>query len=176
MEQRAHHGIILCYLKHDALCDYPCCNHRISHFHSILVATSSSNPHLSTQTVDNNNLIVASPLQLTSFFRSSLTNNIEDKLKLLLTTILPNTFSHADDENGGGHIYGEHHHTEAGCSLIDMFLTKIPIAPCYCQMMGRTLKEEIKITQYNNPTNAGKYSLEDLFRASDNIPHHYPKF
>ena len=59
---------------------------------------------------------------------------------------------------------------------IDTFLTKIPIAPCYCQMMGRTLKEEIKITQYNNPTKAGKYSLEDLFRASDNIPHHYPKF
>ena len=58
----------------------------------------------------------------------------------------------------------------------DTFLTKIPIAPCYCQMMGRTLKEEIKITQYNNPTKAGKYSLEDLFRASDNIPHHYPKF
>ena len=56
------------------------------------------------------------------------------------------------------------------------FYTKIPIAPCYCQMMGRTLKEEIKITQYNNPTKAGKYSLEDLFRASDNIPHHYPKF
>ena len=58
----------------------------------------------------------------------------------------------------------------------DTFLTKIPIAPCYCQMMGRTLREEIKITQYNNPTKAGKYSLEDLFRASDNIPHHYPKF
>ena len=58
----------------------------------------------------------------------------------------------------------------------DTFLTKIPIAPCYCQMMGRTLKEEIKITQYNNTTKAGKYSLEDLFRASDNIPHHYPKF
>ena len=58
----------------------------------------------------------------------------------------------------------------------DTFLTKIPFAPCSCQMMGRTLKEEIKITQYNNPTKAGKYSLEDLFRASDNIPHHYPKF
>ena len=58
----------------------------------------------------------------------------------------------------------------------DTFLTKIPIAPCYCQMMGRTLKEEIKITQYNNTTKAGKYSLEDLLRASDNIPHHYPKF
>ena len=58
----------------------------------------------------------------------------------------------------------------------DTFLTKIPIAPCYCQMMGRTLKEEIKITQYNNPTKAGKYSLEVLFRASDNIPDHYPKF
>ena len=58
----------------------------------------------------------------------------------------------------------------------DTFLTKIPIAPCYCQMMGQTLKEEIKVTQYNNPTKAGKYSLEDLFRASDNIPHHYPKF
>ena len=63
------------------------------------------------------------------------------------------------------------------CSIQnDTFLTKIPIAPCYCQMMGRTLKEEIKIIQYNNPTKAGKYSLEDLFRASDNIPHHYPKF
>ena len=61
-------------------------------------------------------------------------------------------------------------------TVYDMFLTKIPIAPCYCQMMGRTLKEEIKIAQYNNPTKAGKYSLEDLFRASDNIPHHYPKF
>ena len=60
--------------------------------------------------------------------------------------------------------------------IIDTFYTKIPIAPCYCQMMGQTLKEEIKITQYNNPTKAGKYSLEDLFRASDNIPHHYPKF
>ena len=60
--------------------------------------------------------------------------------------------------------------------IADTFLTKIPIAPCYCQMMGRTLKEEIKITQYNNPTKAGKYSLEVLFRASDNIPHHYPKF
>ena len=58
----------------------------------------------------------------------------------------------------------------------EAFYTKIPIAPCYCQMMGQTLKEEIKITQYNNPTKAGKYSLEDLFRASDNIPHHYPKF
>ena len=30
--------------------------------------------------------------------------------------------------------------------------------------------------QYNNPTKAGKYSLEDHFRASDKIPHHYPKF
>ena len=60
--------------------------------------------------------------------------------------------------------------------ISDTFLSKIPIAPCYCQMMGRTLKEEIRITQYNNPTKAGKYSLEDLFRASDNIPHHYPKF
>ena len=49
---------------------------------------------------------------------------------------------------------------------LDMFLSKIPIVPCYCQMMGRTLKEEIRITQYNNPTKAGKYSLEDLFRAS----------
>ena len=58
----------------------------------------------------------------------------------------------------------------------DTFYTKIPIAPCYCQMMGRALKEEIRITQSNNPTKAGKYSLEDLFRASDNIPHHYPKF
>ena len=52
-------------------------------------------------------------------------------------------------------------------NLTDMFYTKIPIAPYYCQMMSRTLKEEIKITQYNNPTKAGKYSLEDLFRASD---------
>ena len=43
-------------------------------------------------------------------------------------------------------------------------------------MMGQTLKEEIMITQYNNQTKAGKYSLEDLFRAADNIPHHYPKF
>ena len=60
--------------------------------------------------------------------------------------------------------------------LTDTFLTKIPIAPCYCRMMGQTLKEEIRITQYNNPTKAGKYSLEDLFRASDNIPHHYRKF
>ena len=59
---------------------------------------------------------------------------------------------------------------------VDMFLFKTPIAPCYCQMMGRTLKEEIRITQYNNPTKARKYSLEDLFRASDNIPHHYHKF
>ena len=59
---------------------------------------------------------------------------------------------------------------------VDTFYTKIPIAPCYCQMMGRTLKDEIRIIQYNNPTRAGKYSLEDLFRASDNIPHHYPKF
>ena len=59
---------------------------------------------------------------------------------------------------------------------IDTFLSKTPIAPCYCQMMGQTLKEENRITQYNNPTKAGKYSLEDLFRASDNIPHHYPKF
>ena len=59
---------------------------------------------------------------------------------------------------------------------IDTVLSKIPIVPCYCQMMGRTLKEEIRITQYNNPTKAGKYSLEGLFRASDNIPHHYPKF
>ena len=58
----------------------------------------------------------------------------------------------------------------------DTFLSKIPIAPCYCQMMSRTLKDEIRITQYNNPTKVGKYSLEDLFRASDNIPHHYPKF
>ena len=44
----------------------------------------------------------------------------------------------------------------------DTFLSKTPIAPCYCQMMGQTLKEEIRITQYNNPTKAGKYSLEDL--------------
>ena len=58
----------------------------------------------------------------------------------------------------------------------DTFLSKTPIAPCYCQMMGRTLKEEIRITQYNNQPKPGKYSLEDLFRASDNIPHHYPKF
>ena len=58
----------------------------------------------------------------------------------------------------------------------DTCLFKTPIAPCYCQMMGRTLKDEIRITQYNNPTKPGKYSLEDLFRASDNIPHHYPKF
>ena len=58
---------------------------------------------------------------------------------------------------------------------IDTFLSKTAIAPCYCQMMGQTLKEEIRITQYNNPTKAGKYSLEDLFRASDNIPYHYPK-
>ena len=58
----------------------------------------------------------------------------------------------------------------------DTDLSKTPIAPCYCQMMGQTLKEAIRITQYNNPTKAGKYSLEDLFRASDNIPHHYPKF
>ena len=43
-------------------------------------------------------------------------------------------------------------------------------------MMGQTLKEEIRITQYNITTIAGKYSLEVLFRASDNIPHHYPKF
>ena len=57
-----------------------------------------------------------------------------------------------------------------------MFLSKIPIAHCYCQMMGQTLKEEIRITQYNNPTKAGKYSLEDIFRVSDNIPQHYPKF
>ena len=68
------------------------------------------------------------------------------------------------------------HFTSSSNEKNDMFLTKIPIAPCYCQMMGRTLKEEIKITQYNNPTKAGKYSMEDLFRASDNIPHHYPKF
>ena len=61
-------------------------------------------------------------------------------------------------------------------SFGDTFLSKIPIAPCYCRMMGQTLKEEIRITQYSNPTKAGKYSLEDLFRASDNIPHHYPKF
>ena len=61
-------------------------------------------------------------------------------------------------------------------SILSTFLSKTPIAPCYCQMMGRTLKEEIRITQYNNPTKAGKYSLEVLFRASDNIPHHYPKF
>ena len=60
--------------------------------------------------------------------------------------------------------------------VFDTFLSKIPSAPCYCWMMGRTLKEEIRITQYNNPTKAGKYSLEDLFRASDYIPHHYPKF
>ena len=60
--------------------------------------------------------------------------------------------------------------------VIDTFLSKIPIVPCYCQMMGRTLKDEIRITQYNNPTKAGKYSLEDPFRAPDNIPHHYPKF
>ena len=59
---------------------------------------------------------------------------------------------------------------------VDTFFTKTPIAPCYCRMMGGTLKEEIRTTQYNNPTKAGKYSLEDLFRASDNIPHHYPQF
>ena len=58
----------------------------------------------------------------------------------------------------------------------DTFLSKIPIAPCSCQMMGQTLKEEIRIAHYNNPTKAGKYTLEDLFIASDNIPHHYPEF
>ena len=73
------------------------------------------------------------------------------------------------------------HDVQTGCPDdawmgADMFLSKIPIAPCYCRMMARTLKEEIRITQYNNPTKAGKYLLEDLFRASDNIPHHYPKF
>ena len=61
-------------------------------------------------------------------------------------------------------------------AISDTYLSKTLIAPCYCQMMGPTLKEEIRITQYNNPTKAGKYSLEDLCRASDNIPHHYPKF
>ena len=61
-------------------------------------------------------------------------------------------------------------------NLGDTCLSKIPIAPCYCRMIGQTLKEEIRITQCNNPTKAGKYSLEDLFRASDNIPLHYPKF
>ena len=39
----------------------------------------------------------------------------------------------------------------------DMFLSKTPISRCYCQMMGQTLKDEIRITQYNNPTKAGKY-------------------
>ena len=77
----------------------------------------------------------------------------------------------------------DHYHMKAEYSKLtstqrygDTFLSKTPIAPCYCQMMGRTLKEEIRITQYNNTTKVGKYSLEDLFRASDNIPHHYPKF
>ena len=41
---------------------------------------------------------------------------------------------------------------------------------------GLNTQEERRITQYNNPTIVGKYSLEVLFRASDNIPHHYPKF
>ena len=58
----------------------------------------------------------------------------------------------------------------------DTFLTKIPIAPCNCQMKAGTLKVERKITQYKNPTIAGKYSLEVHFRAFDNIPHYYPKF
>ena len=61
-------------------------------------------------------------------------------------------------------------------AFYDTFLPKIPIAPCYCQMMGWALKEERRITQYNNTTKAGKYSLEVLFRAPDNIPHPYPKF
>ena len=39
----------------------------------------------------------------------------------------------------------------------DTFLSKIPIAPCYCQMMGQTLKEEIRRTLYNNPPIVGKY-------------------
>ena len=42
-------------------------------------------------------------------------------------------------------------------------------------MKACALKVERKIKQHNNPTVAGKYSLEVLFRASDNIPHHYPK-
>ena len=58
----------------------------------------------------------------------------------------------------------------------DTFLTKIPFGPCYCQMKAGTLKDERKITQYNNPTIAVKYSLEVLFRTSDNISHYYPKF
>ena len=34
----------------------------------------------------------------------------------------------------------------------DMFLTKTPIAPCYCQMKACTLKVEREIKQHNNPT------------------------
>ena len=40
-------------------------------------------------------------------------------------------------------------------AILDMVLSKTPIAPCYCQMMDQTLKEEIRITQYNNPRKAG---------------------
>ena len=37
--------------QHDTLHHYPCQNHRVSQLSSILVAISSSNPHLTTQAV-----------------------------------------------------------------------------------------------------------------------------
>ena len=120
VDWEVHHASTFIYIQQDALYDCPCCNHHVSHFCSILVATSSSNPHLSTQTVDTNNLTVASPLQLTSFFRSSLiTSNIKDKLIYLLTTILPSTFSNVNTENGE-HSYGEHQHTGDGSILMEI--------------------------------------------------------
>ena len=43
------------------------------------------------------------------------------------------------------------------------------------QMTALTLKLTKILKLDNNPTIASKYSLEVLFRASNNIPHHYPK-
>ena len=58
----------------------------------------------------------------------------------------------------------------------DMIFTKTTIVPCYCSYDCLNTQIDKDTKQHNNPTIAAKYSLEVLFRASDNITHHYPKF
>ena len=55
----------------------------------------------------------------------------------------------------------------------DMIFTKTTIVPCYCSDDCLNTQSDKDTKQHNNPTIAAKYSLEVLFRSSDNIPHHY---
>ena len=57
-----------------------------------------------------------------------------------------------------------------------MIYIKTVIVPCYCSDDRLNTPSCKNSKQHNNPTIAAKNSLEVLFRASDNIPHHYPKF